>query len=144
MAASLRTLIDQLGNSRSTLFGVTSSAALAALALVEPRGASSTRKLLYRGAIGAVAAWSAIAAARTESSRPMTGKTLASVAGAVGVASAALSPVSERLDAKLVDALARGRVTRPRLVLAAATAALSVAVWWFDRRSVSAEATPER
>ena len=139
MAASLRTLIDQLGNSRSTLFGVTSSAALAALALVEPRGASATRKLLYRGAIGAVAAWSAVAALRSERPQPVAGKALGAVAAGFAVASAAVSPLAERLDAKLVDRLARGGVRRPRAVLAAANAALSLGAWVLDRRSATAD-----
>lgn len=139
MAASLRSLLDQLGNSRSTLFGVTSSAALAALALVEPRGAATTRKLLYRGAIGAVAAWSAVAALRSERPQPVKGKALGAVAAGFAVASAAVSPLAERLDAKLVDRLARGGVRRPRVVLAAANAALSLGAWVLDRRSATAD-----
>ncbi|WP_349305324.1 NUDIX hydrolase [Gulosibacter sp. ACHW.36C] len=139
MAASLRSLLDQLGNSRSTLFGVTSSAALAALALVEPRGAATTRKLLYRGAIGAVAAWSAVAALRSERPQPVRGKALGAVAAGFAVASATVSPLTERLDAKLVDRLARGGVRRPRVVLAAANGALSLGAWVLDRRSAPAD-----
>ncbi len=139
MAAPLRTLIDQLGNSRSTLFGFTSSAALAALALVEPRGASTTGKLLYRGAIGAVAAWSAVAAVRSERPQPVTGNALGVVAAGVAVATAAVSPLGERLDAKLVDRLLDGGVRRPRTVLAAANAAISLGVWELDRRTTATD-----
>lgn len=123
-------------------FGVASSAALAALALVEPRGLTPAGRLVYRGALGAVGAWTTWASLRTERARP--GSDLSADAPGTGaalaaVAVAAAAPLGERLDARFVDALARRGVARPRIPLAALNAAISLGVWWLDRR-VSAAA----
>lgn len=137
MAASARTLLDRLGDSRSAWFGVGSSAALAALAFVEPRGLTGGGRLLYRGAIGAIGAWTTWASLRTERARPgsdLSADAPGTGAALAGVAVAAAAPLGERLDARFVDALVRRGVARPRIPLAVLNATLSLGAWYLDRR----------
>lgn len=112
--------------------------ATAGLTLIEPRTLDVAGRLAYRSAIGALAGWGAWTAVRTEHEYLMPPAAKAGVTvGAVGAA-LTLCELGESIDGKLVDALQRAGVRRPRIWLAAATAVLGLGTWWLGRRVDSA------
>ncbi len=129
-----------LADARSPMYGVASAAALAALTLVEPRRLSVGGRLAYRAAIAGVTAWSTWAETRDTAPLLLTPATRAGLTvGAAGL-TFGVAEAGEASDARLTDALARRGVPRPRAVMAAATALLSLATWrWTDRAGAGDE-----
>lgn len=133
---ALRRILRRLNDPNSVAHGVVSTALMAALALIEPRRLSTGRRLVYRGAVAGLTAWTMWASLRP--SRDSGADELGPVGRAAittGAAGAALglTEAGEALDARLNDGLVRAGVRRPRVWLAAGEAALSFAAWWAAR-----------
>lgn len=132
----MNTFISQLGDSRSAEHGAVSTAALAALALINPRKLTPGKRFVYRTTLAGLTAWTVWASFRP---RPHDVPILPEVR--VGITTAAAGTVmgaaelGEMLDGKLHDGLVKRGVKRPRAWLAVATATLGVATWYLDRKN---------
>lgn len=105
-----------------------------ALTLVEPRALRVGGRLLYRSALAALTGWMTWSLVRDEEEYilPATAK-VGITMGAVGT-TLALSEAGEALDRAINDSLTRMGVSRPRFVMAAATAGFSIASSWLGRQ----------
>lgn len=109
---------------------------MAALALIDPRALSTGGRVLYRGALAAMTAWTVwtgVRPRRATDPDPIgpVGRA-AVVTGAVGAA-IGLAPAGEAIDARIHGRLVRGGVRQPRLWIAAGNAVLSLGAWWAAR-----------
>lgn len=134
---SLRNALARVNDSRSPAHGILSAALVAGLTLIEPRSLSVGRRLAYRGAVAAVTAWTVWAGLRSNDQGTFSSASRAAIAAGAGGAALGFAEAGEALDGRLRDGLVRAGVSRPRLVLAAAGAVLSIGSWWADRRSVA-------
>ncbi|MGZ0710595.1 hypothetical protein ACWPKO_19890 (plasmid) [Coraliomargarita sp. W4R53] len=134
MPFSLSVLIARLNDSRSVVHGVTAASLMSALTLVEPRRLSVGRRLAYRCAIAALTAWGVWAQLRTEDDGTFAPATRAGIT--IGAAGAALgiAEAGEAMDGRLSDGLVRAGARRPRMILAAASAVVSLGSWWWGTR----------
>lgn len=126
----------RLNDPNSAVHGVVTTAAVAGLALVEPRKLSTGRRLVYRGAVAALSAWTLWAGLRPsrDSDLDLLGPVgRAGVAAGAGGAALGFADAGEAIDARLHDGMARAGARRPRVWLAAGEAALSIAAWWVSR-----------
>ncbi|GAA3652391.1 hypothetical protein [Microbacterium marinilacus] len=125
MALSARDAVARLNDTRSVAHGVAWTAVNAAILLIDPRRLGGRGRLLYRLANGVLAAWTAWAAMRTDLRAEVPAVASAGyAAGAAGVLMAA-AEMTESVDARLHDGLARRGVRRPRVLMAAGGAALA-------------------
>lgn len=114
--------------------GLVSTSLYAGLSLVEPRRLTVGQRLAFRTAVAATSAWSIWVGTRSVEEFHAIGPLgrVCTTAGAAGLVMG-LSEVSEALDARLHDGLVRRGVRRPRLCVAAGTAALSLGAFWAGR-----------
>lgn len=132
-----RGFLKSVNDSNSVAHGAVSAALVAGLALIEPRGLTTGRRLAYRGAIAVFTAWTVWASLRPRQEEDLDligpiGRAAVTVGGAgsaLGIAEAA-----EAIDARVHDGLVRVGARRPRLWLAAGEAALSLVAWWVGER----------
>lgn len=110
--------------------GIVFTAATAGLALIDPRTLGVGGRLAYRSALAALTGWVTWTALRTEEDYLLPGVAKAGFTAGVVGATLGFAEAGEALDGKLHDALARMGVRKPRLAMAAATAALGVTAWW--------------
>jgi hypothetical protein len=111
-------------------FGVASSIAVGALSLIDPAPLNPAARVVYRAAIAGLTAAMTWAAARTElaSTEARVGTTIGATGAAFGLAGA-----GEAIDARMQRGLLRLGVHRPRLVMAATSAAFAAATFIADR-----------
>ncbi|GAA1420069.1 hypothetical protein [Agrococcus citreus] len=141
MPSTFRSALSPLGDADSVAHGVVSSAAVAALTLIDPRVLTPGRRLGYRAAMAGLTAWSTWALLRTEAGAALSaGARLGMVVGAAG-ATLGIAEAGEALDARLHDRVRAAGIDRPRALLAAAAGAISIGGWWLGRRSDAAAAT---
>ncbi|MFV0452641.1 MAG: hypothetical protein ACK5LS_10450 [Propioniciclava sp.] len=130
-------LVDQVNDPHSVAHGVVSSTLAAGLALIEPRRLTTGGRLAYRGAWAALSVWMVGASLRPDDDAdldllgPVRRAALAVAAGGMTLG---LSEAGEAVDGRLHDLLVRAGAGRPRVWLAAAEAAFSMATWWMHRR----------
>ncbi|MDE0546455.1 hypothetical protein [Microbacterium sp. C7(2022)] len=133
MKSLVKSSARSLGDSRSVAHGVTTSAATAALTLIDPRRLSVRGRAVYRVGVAALTGWMLWASLRDESGLITTGAraglTAASVGGVLGLAEA-----GEAMDARLQDAVGAAGARRPRVWMAAAAGVIGVLTWWAGRR----------
>lgn len=140
----LRRLLSHVNDPNHPAHGVISTALVAGLTLVDPRPLTTGRRLVYRGAVAALTAWTVAVSLRSADEIgviPPAGRaaiTVGAAGAALGVAEA-----GEALDARMHDRLARSGARRPRVWLAAGGAVLSLAAWWLGRLSDSAQSAGE-
>lgn len=140
MPTTLRSALVPLGDANSVTHGVASTAAVAALTLMDPRDLTPGRRLGYRVVVAGLTAWTTWALLRTEAGATLSND--ARIGMVVGAAGAALgaADAGEAIDARLHDGLRSVGVDRPRVPLALAAAAISIGSWWLGRRSDGAVA----
>ncbi|MET1051872.1 MAG: hypothetical protein ABWX65_04455 [Mycetocola sp.] len=129
MATRARQLLTALTDPRRIEYGVASSVVVGALSLVDPARLSFGGRLAFRGLTAVVTGGLVvIELRRTDSLRANPLAQIGIVAGVVGT-TFGLSEVSEKIDARMVGLLRRAGVRHPRPVLAAASAAFSLAAF---------------
>lgn len=144
MNTPLGAIISKLGDGRSNTHMFASTAAMTALALINPRRLTPGKRAAYRTAVAGLTGWMAWAAMNEQSSQTSVapevkvGVTTAAAGIALGGAD-----LGETLDGKIHDALLKRGATRPRLWMAAATAVLNLAVLTLDRKSDAWLAQPD-
>ncbi len=118
------------------MHGIVSTGLVAGLALIEPRTLTTGRRLAYRGAVAAVAAWtmwSSLRPTKYTDADPLGPVGRAAITTGAAGAVLGFAEASEAIDARLHDGLVRVGARRPRLWLAAGEAAFSVLAWWASR-----------
>ena len=128
---NLQDALDRVNNPSTFAHGLVSTSLYAGLSLVEPRRLTVGQRFAFRTAVAAASAWSTWVGTRSVEEFDAIGP-LGRVwvtAGAAGLVMG-LSEVGEALDARLHDGLIRRGVRRPRLCVAAGTAALSLGAFW--------------
>ena len=110
-------------------YGVASSVVVGALSLVEPSRLSFGGRLAFRGLTALVTGGLVLVELRRDAT--LAGNPVARfgvLAGVVGT-TFGLSELGEKLDGRLIGALARAGVPRPRVTLAVASAVVSLAAF---------------
>lgn len=132
--------VRRLTDPRSVEFGVASSLAIGALSLIDPGPLRPAGRVLYRGAIAGLTAAMTWVTARAELSsiEARVGTTI----GATGAAFGLVGP-AEHLDARMQRGLLRMGVRRPRIVIAATSAAFTAATFLADRAVAEHAATTD-
>lgn len=131
----------RLADPHSTEFGIATTIAIGGLSLIDPGPLRPGARLLYRASIAGLTAAMTWAAARTEfaSAEARVGATV----GATGVTIGLLG-TGEAVDARMQRGLVRLGVRRPRLVIAATSAAFAAATFLADRAwSLHSTALPD-
>ena len=110
------------------------TAAVSGLTLIEPRRLGTGGRVVYRSAVAVLTGWVAWSGLRgtPEYMLPCPAK-WGYVAAASGLA-LGLAEADEKLDGVIHDALVRAGVKRPRRLMAAGAAVLSVGAWWFAKK----------
>jgi hypothetical protein len=131
---TLRTRARRLTDPRSLENGLASSAAMGALTLIDPVRLSPGGRLAYRGAMAALAAAGVAIELNAEDDDLVLDPTSRVVitVGAAGLI-LALAEVSENWDARLYRYLSERGVSAPRVLMAAAAAAFSLASFELGR-----------
>ncbi|WP_203137868.1 hypothetical protein [Microbacterium sp. JZ31] len=140
MPVSLRASLARLNDTRSIEHGVVWTAANGLLMLIDPRTLTPRGRLLYRGAMAVLGAWTAWATMRTDARDEIAPAARGGYSvGAAGLMMAA-SEVTEGLDARIHDAIARRGAARPRVAMALGSAVLAAGTWFAGLRSPAAQA----
>lgn len=128
------TVISRLTDPRSLEYGITSSAALGSLSLIDPNRLSGGRRVAYRLLVAASTAAVVALELRAQPENVDAGPvfTTAIPAAAAGLTLAVARP-AERLDARLQRSLRQQGVRRPRALMAAGSAGMSLAAFLTDR-----------
>lgn len=132
----LQGILRKLNSPNSFVHGVASTAAIAGLALVDPRKLTTGSRLAYRGAVAGLSAWIMHASLRPiNEDFDLIGPVgrAAITTGSAGTAFG-FTEVGEALDARLHDKIKRAGARRPRLWLAAGEGAVAATAWWLGRR----------
>lgn len=129
-----RRVLARLTDPRSVVHGAASTAAVAALSLVDPRRLGPGARLAYRAAEAALAAWVTWSAFDDPELRHLPRGTRLSAAMTAAGVTMGLADASEAVDARMTSRMERAGVAQPRLVIAAASTLLSAGVWWLGRR----------
>ncbi|HEX7351765.1 hypothetical protein [Brachybacterium sp.] len=116
---------------RSVLRPAVAAAVVGGLSLVEPRRQGPWGRAAYR--LGTAAASGLLVADTTREEEALLSRGVDGVL--VGAATLGLMDLAEHLDARVIDALGRGGVGRPRWVLAALGAAGTLVVYGLEARS---------
>lgn len=138
MTGGASTLYDSPMTSNSTASLLRSAAAAATiggLSLIEPRRLGPWSRAAYR--IGTAGVSGLLVADTTREEEVMLSRGLDGVI--IGAATLGLMDLVEHLDARIVDAMGRRGISRPRLVLAALGAAGTVAMYALDTYRASEE-----
>lgn len=126
MSIPARKIIREINNPKSPANALSIIALTAASALVNPRKLRPGTKALFRLSQGAIAAWitwTSIAPGLRRT--PIYPAIPAAAAIAAGGVTLGLMDPSEKIDGKIHDALLRRGLKKPRIVMAAASGALS-------------------
>ncbi|WP_309068324.1 hypothetical protein [Microbacterium sp.] len=139
MPVSLRASLSRLNDTRSIEHGVVWTAANGLIMLIDPRTLSPRGRLLYRGAMAALGAWTAWATLRTDAADEIAPAARGGYSVGAAGALVAASEVTEGLDARIHEAITRRGATRPRVVMALGSAVLAAATWLAGLRPPAAD-----
>ncbi|GGH50636.1 hypothetical protein [Microbacterium album] len=143
MSFSPRRVLSDLADSRTVAHGATITALSAALTLVDHRSLRPGARFAYRAASAVVAAWILWADLRTTSRETVAPATRAGLTAAAAGLTLGVAEAAETVDGRMQDALQRNGLRRPRLLMAAAGAALTAGSWWLGRRAAGSDAAPD-
>jgi hypothetical protein len=128
---NIKEKLSQLDDASSPAFGVVSSVAVGVLTLVDPAKLQGAGRTAVRSATAVLTGWSV--AASVDHGRPVL-VPLRAVAGLAAAGAAfALADKSDRLDARMVQALRSAGLQHPRRWLAAGTTAIMFGSYLLDR-----------
>lgn len=123
-------------NPTSPSFGISSSVAVGALTLVDPARLHGKARTAVHAATGAVTGWTVATSVNRDNTVRAPLKAVVGLAAAG--ASMALADKSDRLDARMVQALRSAGLRHPRWWLAAGASALMFGSYLLDRATTGA------
>ncbi|MBP2436044.1 hypothetical protein [Microbacterium amylolyticum] len=121
--------LSRLADSGSVTHGIATTAVIGGLSLLSPRRLSPTKRLAYRLANGAIAAWMTVAEFRSHGRGVLSrGAAAGAVVGITGL-TIGLSEASEAIDERIQQRLEKRGVSHPRVWIAAASVVFAAASW---------------
>ncbi|MBG6239374.1 hypothetical protein IWX78_002353 [Mycetocola sp. CAN_C7] len=138
-ASTGKRLLANVVDPRRIEYGVASSVVVGALSLVDPAKLSLGGRLAFRGFTAAVTGGLVLLELRRSDALRDNPIARAGIIAALVGTTFGLGELSERIDARIVGVLRRAGVRRPRLSIAVASAALSLAAYRIDPAQTEAD-----